>query len=365
MTNNLTELELDKTGKNHDNLILGEKHTLSNRPTRALSPNFGAFFADSLVLRSGAKTWSRRGVDYQLVELHQEATLLFGTEICSVVLVLNKDIPSQVEVDYQAVGGHYSRNDKAIGNLYQAVINDSRPVSWGNIFDRPTEFNPTIHRHLLEDVYGFEPVVDYLERIKRALTLGQTQVVMSIIDGLLSNFKCKELPKALPSSKMVSYDAMLYFLSRRKILSNISVEVLECEWYKGSEGTIRVDTSGYPIGTRLYWEFYSPDGPVALFETKGRWFTTTGGIMDLRIYIPAESYAANENLYIGVKEDPSDVDYKAVTYRIKINEAYTTSSGYGYMLYANIGEENYDNQVAVIAEDDERRLLYLIHHRGK
>jgi hypothetical protein len=363
MTYDKGPLPLDKTGTNPDNLVLGEPHTLSSRPTRSIAPNHGVFFADSLVLRSGAKIWNNRGYDYQIVELHQEATLLFGRELCSVVLVLNQEIPSDVTIDYQALGGHYAKNDKAISNLYQSVIQDNRQVDWNNVFNKPTEFNPSIHRHLLDDVYGFEPVVDYLERIKRAITLGQTGVVLSIIDSLLGTFKCKELPKVLPSTKMVGYDAMLYFLSRRKLLGNIWVETTECDWHKGSEGIIRVDTSGYPVGTTLYWEFYSPDGPVALFNARSHAFVTDGGIMELRIYVPAESYAANENLYIGIKENPLDEDYKAVTYRINIKEAFTSTSAYGYMVYANLGEENYDNLVASIAQDEERRLFYLVHHK--
>jgi hypothetical protein len=363
MTYDKGPLELDKTGTNPDNLVLNEPHTLSNRPTRSIAPNHGVFFADSLVLRSGSKIWNKRGYDYQIVELHQEATLLFGQELCSVVLVLNQEIPSDVTIDYQALGGHYAKNDKAISNLYQSVLQDNRQVDWNNIFNKPSEFNTTIHRHLLDDVYGFEPVVDYLERIKRAITLGQTEVVLAIINNLLGKFKCKELPKILPSPKMVGYDAMLFFLSRRKLLGNIWVEATECEWHKGSEGIIRVDTSGYPIGTTLYWEFYSPDGPVALFHNRSRAFVTDGTIMELRIYVPAESYSANENLYIGIKENLLDEEYKAVTYRITIREAFSTNTAYGYMLYSNIGEENYDNLIAGMAEDEERRVYYMLHHK--
>lgn len=363
MTYSKGPLELDKTGTNPDNLVLGEPHTLSNRPTRAIAPKAGVFFAKSLVLRSGSKIWNNRGQDYQIVELHQEATLLFGQELTSVVLVLNPEIPSDVVIDYQALGGHYANHDAAIANMYQTVIQDNRQIDWNNIFNKPSEFNTGIHRHLLEDVFGFEPVVDYLERIKRALTLGQTEVVLAIIDSLLAKFKCKELPKILPSNKMVAYDALLFFLTRRKIISDIWVETVECDWHKGSEGTIRVDTSGYPVGTTLYWEFYSPDGPVALFNIRSRSFVTDGGIMEIRIYVPAETYSANDNLYIGIKENLSDEEYLAVTYRISIKEPYTTSTAYGYMLYSNIGEENYDNMVAAMAEDEERRLLYLVHHK--
>lgn len=363
MAYNLMKFELDKIGNNPDNLVVGEPHNLSSRPTRSIAPDHGAFYANSLVLRSGSRVWNQRGIDYQIVELHQEATLLFGKEIASVVLVLNSEIPSEVTIDYQALGGLYANNDKTIADLYQTVINDNRPVEWRNVFDKPTEFNPSIHRHLLDDIYGFEPVVDYLERIKRAITLGQTDVVLSILNGLLTGFKCKELPKIIPSTKIVAYDALLYFLSRRKIIYNIWVEALECTWRKGTEGIIRVDTSGYPVGTTLHWEFYSPDGPVALFPYTTRPFVTTGGLMDIRIYVPAETYPANEHLYIGIKEHPDDIDYKAVTYRIYIIDPFTTTSAYGVLAYSNVTEEDYDHAIGLIDLDPTNRLMYLLRHR--
>lgn len=356
-------LELDTSRTNPDNFITTEIHSLSGRPTRSIAPKHGAFFTEGFVLRSGGREWRERGVDFQFVELHQEATLRYGQEICSVVLVLNRDIPTQVEIDYHALGGPYANNDATIARLYESVIRDDRPVPWGNIFDKPTEFNPKIHRHLLDDVYGFEPIVDYLERIKRAITLGQTDVVLGIVNQMLSNFECNELPKVLPSTKVVQYDALLYFLSRRKLLNNIWIEAPDCSWRKGSDGVLRVDTSGYPVGTTLYWQFYSPDGPVALFRPEPRPFVTTGGVMELRVYVPAEPYAANEHLYAGVKEHPDDIDYKAVTYRIRIQEPYTTTSAYGYLLYVNREEDDFDNKVALIAEDEERRVFYLNRYK--
>lgn len=359
MPYNIPLLDLDITGTNINNKIVDEPHSLSNTSVRAIAPNYGPFFGEGLIVKDGS-TILTRGQDYQIVELHQEATLRYGKEIASVILIINSQVSSNVSITYQALGGHYCYSDVSIANLYQSVINDNRPVDWSNILNKPTEFNPTVHRHLLEDLYGFEPIVDYLERIKRAITLGQTSIVLEIVDNVLNKFKCRELPKVLPTNKLIQYDALLYFLSRRKILNNIWVDKKECIWTKGNSEVIQIDTSGYPANTTLYWEFYKPDLNIVLFSTKKGSFKTNGGIKEIQIYVPAEPYITEYPLYLGIKENLSDGDFKAVTYLIEIKEYKTTSSLYGYML--NYTQDANENEILVgsIDDNDEYRLHYIL-----
>lgn len=353
----ITLLELDTTGTNVNNRVINEPHTLSDRPTRSIATRFGPFFAESVIVQDGSTTLSR-GQDYQIVELHQEATLRYGKEIASVILILNKAVSSSVSVTYQALGGYFAKHDTAIANMYQSVISDNRPVDWTNVFNKPTEFTPTIHRHLLDDVYGFEPVVDYLERIKRAITLGQSNIVLEIVNSLLSKFKCEELPRALPSNKLIQYDALLFFLSRRKILNNIWVDRKECTWIKGTSVNLQVDTSGYPPGTTLYWELYKPDANIGLFTSKSGQFTTTGGLDEITLYIPSDTHVVEDSLYLGIKEHPEDDDYKAVTYVLNIQEHQSTTSLYGYLLYNFQDYTDFSHMLMDIDHNDERRLYY-------
>lgn len=360
MTALALRLNEDRTGTNVNNRIVNEPYLLSDKVVRSIAPINAPFFADGLIVMDGSRTLVR-GVDYQLVELHQEATLITGKEIYSVILVINKDITSSGTVTYQALGGHYQYNDKPIANLFESVLNDNRPVDWRNIFNKPTEFNPTIHRHLLDDVYGFEPIVDYLERIKRAITLGQTSIVLEIVNSLLSKFKCGELPLALPSNKLLQYDALLFFLSRRKILNNIWVDKKYCRWIKGRVGIIEVDTSGYPVGTQLYWQFYKQnDERVSLFTNKEGWITCNGGIVEITIYIPSDLRIVESSLYLGIKEDPSDIDFKAVTYVIDIEEPPTTTSMYGYLLSNPSEGTDFDLMLSRVDSNDEYRLYTLM-----
>lgn len=363
MAYNTITLDLDPTGINPDNRIVDEPHSLSSRPTRSIAPKNGPFYADSVYLMDGARRLDRRGIDFQIVELHQEATLKFGKEICEVVLILDSTVSQNVTITYQALGGLYQNTSNAIANVYQSVINDNRPVDWTNVFNKPSEFNPTIHRHLLDDVYGFEPVVDYLERIKRAITLGQTEVLLEAVKALLAKFECHELPKVKPNTKLIQYDALLYFLSRRKILSNIWVDTVNCTWRKGDSAIFEVDTSGYPVGTTLYWEFYKPYGSISLFSQKSGRIITNGGIVQVTVYIPAENFVMDNPVYIGIKDNSTDDEYKAVTYQLTIKEHATTTEYAGYMYSFNTEPNNLELYIGDIARDDDLRLYYMLSNR--
>lgn len=360
----IISLDLDITGTNVDNRITDEPHVLSSRPNRSIAPIFGPFFANSVQLRDGA-TLLQRGTHYQCVELHQEATLLYGKEICSIILVIDSSVSTNVTVTYQALGGHYtySGSNESLVNMYNSVINDNRPVDWTNVLNKPSEFNPTIHRHLLDDVYGFEPIVDYLERIKRAITLGQTDVVLGIINSLLTKFECgKELPRILPSSKIMQYDAFLYFISKRKVLYDVWIDKKDCTWYKGDSAVIQIDTSGYPIGTTLYWYLYKPEGNVALFSRLQGEVIANGDIVEDYLYVPSEQYVNNEKLYLGVKDDPNATEFKAVSYIITVDEHLTTSSYYGYLFTNNAVPNNRETFIGSFAEDNESRLYYMLRY---
>lgn len=333
----ILRLDLDVTGKSVNNLISNEPHTLSNRPTRSIATRLGPFFGESVIIRDGA-TELQRGRDFQIVELHQEATLLYAKEIASVILIINSTVSSSVTVTYQALGGHFSQSgtNESIANLYQTVIQDNRPVDWTNIFNKPTEFNPTIHRHLLDDVFGFEPIVDHLERIKRAITLGQTGVVLEIVNSLLSRFTAKELPLVIPSTRIVQYDALLYFLSRKKLLNNTYIDKLETDWKKGQSFTVEIDTSSYSDGTELYWELHNSETKIPVFSSiKGK-VTSKGDKTYFSIYVPSELNVPIDKTYIGLKESELDKEYKAVTYQLSILEPDVGTSLYGVLLLSSL-----------------------------
>lgn len=350
---NLVKIELDITGTNPNNRISGEPHTLSGNSYRSIAPNYGPFFTSGLIIKDGANTLIR-GTHFQCVELHQEATLKYGKEIASVILIIDSQVSSNVEISYNVLGGHYSYSDASIANIYESVVNDNRPVAWENIFNKPVEYPPTIHRHLLDDVYGFEPVVDALERIKRAVTLGQVEVVLEIVNGLLINFKCNEADKVWPINRMISFDHMLFFLSQKKLLSALSLESDSCSYVRGSTINISIDSSRVNYLTNVKWEIYRYGTNISGFMEK-EGFVALPEEDSLRIYIPTTGVIP-DMIYVGLKFDPDQIDFDAVTYRINILPETTTTCNMLGMITNTYLDTAFINNNA--ASNDELSIYY-------
>lgn len=358
MNFNTPVVELDLTGSNPDNLFENELHTLTANANRAIAPKKGPFFSESLlVFNEGVRLG--RGSDYQVVELHQDASLRTAKEIHSVILVINPNVGQNISISYQALGGHYGKSDDAIANLFESVLNDNRPVVWSNILNKPNAFEPVNHRHYLEDVYGWEYVVDYLDRIRKAITLGQVSIVLEVVDLLLSRFKVTELPFVLPSRKAVHYDALLYFLSKRKLLSNLSIDTYEDIWLRGNVVKFYIDTTDYPPNQELVWEIYLEDNREVSFisNNKGT-ITSNGGIVDVSFYLPLDETHVDTIFYIGVKEKFVDPEFLAVTYSIRVATPPVASTDYGILLMSRNYSNHFYLNIARYVANNELRTWY-------
>ena len=193
MTPIVTRYPLDPTGISPNNSVVGEEHTLSNRPIRAIAPSYGAFFTDSIVIKEKSTSQELiKNIDYYCAELYEVPTVKYGKEICSVIIITNTNISSDIIIDYQALGGPWSYSQQAIVQMINNLDIDDRPVNWGDIIGRPTEFNPAHHLHDIGDVYGFEYIVAQLERIYQAIIIGDAashDVIYQYIDDKIAGLK--------------------------------------------------------------------------------------------------------------------------------------------------------------------------------
>lgn len=164
---------LDKTGYNPNNLVLGEPHKLPDGQNRAIVPNYGAFFADSLKVRdadSGEYLQPRE--QFKAVQLYQEATEVTGLEVTAVVVVTDPLVSENIEIDYQAIGGQFSYSVFALRQMVDTLDLDERPVRWGDIIGKPAALPPAPHLHDAGDLYGFEYVVNALEQVYHGIIIG-------------------------------------------------------------------------------------------------------------------------------------------------------------------------------------------------
>jgi len=166
--------DLDRTGISPNNRVEAEPHTLANRSIRPISPLYGPFFTDSVVIRDALTQQPLvKGVDWKPAELYTLAAIELGKDVHAILLIINPDVSNQVEIDYQVVGGEFSYNTYALLKMIENLDLDNRPVSWPNIIDKPPEgYQAAPHLHDVGDTYGWEYTVQALYRVADAVLMG-------------------------------------------------------------------------------------------------------------------------------------------------------------------------------------------------
>jgi hypothetical protein len=147
---------LDPTGVSPNNLVSGEIQTMPARAVRAITPDYGGFFTESLQITDQSTGLLLTSSQYYATELLEVPTGLYGMEICSIIMVTDPSVSNTVSLTYQCLGGEYSTSTSAIVNLVNALELDDRPVTWPAILGKPSGFPPSAHLHSAGDLYGFE-----------------------------------------------------------------------------------------------------------------------------------------------------------------------------------------------------------------
>ena len=175
MTTNsvIIKYPLDLTGLSPDSLVTNESHTAPRERARGFAPKYGAFFTKSVrIIHVGTGQPLAAGRDFICLHLYEKATRATGQEVCAAVLITNDAMDGEFLITYQALGGEFSGNVEVIENLLAQLALDNRPVKWGDILGLPNAFPPSEHLHDIDDLYGFEYMVEALERIRAAILLG-------------------------------------------------------------------------------------------------------------------------------------------------------------------------------------------------
>lgn len=183
MSSTVFAYPLDPTGRNPANRVEGELHTLAPKKVRAVIPRYGPYYTASLrVYDNDTGVPLQRNTQYRCVELLQDASMQYGQEICALILIVDSTVSADIRIEYQVLGGYFTNDVTVLSTLYEAVVNDTRPVDWENVEDKPLMYPPTMHRHVLSDVYGWEPIVSVLERIRSAIVLSNVPAFEALLD---------------------------------------------------------------------------------------------------------------------------------------------------------------------------------------
>lgn len=247
MSNPVFRYPLDLTGVNHNNLVSNEMHILpTNVQNRAILPSYGPYYTESLIVKDNVTgDILDKGIHYENLHLLEEATIRTGKEVCEVIIIKDISVSNEIIITYQTIGGLYQRTSDAILQLYNAVMNDNRPVHWSNIINKPLGYPPSLHKHLFQDVVGFEPLIVQLERLSNAITLSNVPMIESIID----------------------------FYSHG--IETIFIRPSKFSLYRNNKVTVEIDATNVVEPYIYYWTIHH-------LTTDPNDFFTNNGVLDLR-----------------------------------------------------------------------------------
>jgi hypothetical protein len=166
---------LDPTGSNPNNLVTGEIQTMPARTVRAIAPDYGAFYSDSLVITDNATNQVLTASQYYAAEMYSLPSYEFGQEICSIIMITDPTVSSSVSLQYQCLGGEYQTAQTAIIQQIYNLNLDDRPAAWPAIIGKPDAFPPSAHLHDAGDLYGFEYVTGFAQRFCWVMMLRTTR----------------------------------------------------------------------------------------------------------------------------------------------------------------------------------------------
>ena len=187
----LIRYPLDPTGASRNNYVNKEPHTLDNRKYRVIVLTHGAYFEETVnVFDVGRQVQLTKGIDYQCTDMYELPTSKFGKVICGTICVTNLEVSSTIEVSYNALGGEFSNNTELIAQMIKALEMDKRPVNYQNILNLPEGFIPAEHLHDIGDLYGFEYVVEAINRLGKVMLMGvdlQRDSIMDYVDQRIAS----------------------------------------------------------------------------------------------------------------------------------------------------------------------------------
>ena len=179
--------QLDPYGVSEDNLVKGEKHTLTKgKLVRAIAPKKGAFFTDSLKVRDSKSQILTEGEHYECMEIYDTLTLKYNKPVAGMILITDPELES-VTIDYQLIGWEYNLPSDFIAKYLNDRDNKVfTKEDWLELYAK-LDFLPDLNVHGLGTEYGFEYICYAIEKI-RQIILRSELISLDYALELIKNF---------------------------------------------------------------------------------------------------------------------------------------------------------------------------------
>ena len=177
----ITKLPIDFKGTLASNLRIGEEHTLTKangRVNRMLTPDFGAFYTESLEVRTAGGALLKRDVDYVVTYFYKDLGDVTAKEICAIIVITNTTVGATVRIKYQAVGGPYALSLKELKAILDETEAAPGKIKWEDIIDKPLGYAPDQdHTHEYWQLYGLESTNINLTLLGEAWAKGRKGII--------------------------------------------------------------------------------------------------------------------------------------------------------------------------------------------
>jgi len=170
---------LDPTGTNVNNLVRGEAAVIPPTGMRVIALKYGAFYADSLVIKDVATNTLLTKAQYHATWRYKVPTSQFKKDICGLIIITDASVGNQVLVDYQVVGGIYSGSEEAIVALINRRLGQNRPAAWSEILAKPPALTL---KDFTDDDFGFARVENVLNEVARTMVNGHPETQDALYD---------------------------------------------------------------------------------------------------------------------------------------------------------------------------------------
>lgn len=266
---------LDPTGRSPNNFVTGEEHILGVKagPYHPLAPFYGPFYNDRTTLmlyrNNDALVF---GVDYWGTNLIQDATAKFSGEVCEVLILKDMAEGDVITLSYQNLGGLYQNHAKGLIDLYNAYLIDNRPVDWTKgLRNKPSQYPPAYHLHMLQDVVGWEPVIVAIERLINVLTLRNVPAFEALVDWVIARtlevVTEEEVITLSPVDKIVSMRRLI-LASQTLNFNALSIKPRSVRRAQGQFYIFDIQSTNFPNNTVLYWEIEHVSSFPGMFKTE-------------------------------------------------------------------------------------------------
>lgn len=187
---------LDYTGTAASNFIANEQVSLGEGAVRAFCPQYAPYFKKNIVIRDQVSGLVLTENQYRCHGLVPSASALCapGSEVYSIVVILDDEVSSELGVDYQTVGAPYTSGYDSIQGMLNNLLSNQQvantnPLDWGVLENLPQGVPSNLHLHSLGETGGWEFLTAQLEKLRLAILLGDQlskNFVMSYLDQAIA-----------------------------------------------------------------------------------------------------------------------------------------------------------------------------------